>query len=442
MKTISPLSHTLLLSALAFGMAPVEAANWLMLQGTEPAGSAERAHVWGFIQPEYQFTDGTELKAGPWSGQDAAFNQIGPDLDSASTFNLRRARLGVRGTALPIDSKINYFLLAELGNNIITSEGSGFAALSDASVTLNYIPGARLRVGQFKYPGSEEGMQAIHTFDYINFTNASNYLLLERFFDKDGSVASATDANKMNGSGGAFRDIGLQLFDSFQVGEWDHSYAVMVGNGNGLNRNDNNDAKDLYLYWSSEWIFGGQGPRREGLKLFSWYQDGERTLRAGPTQTKQDFDRTRWGLGGTFRKGPYRVTGEYIAADGMIFAGTDGGAVPGSLNNAGTSVAGFNVETEEKGDGWYLDLGYRVLPDVELNLRYDRLNRGTEVAANERQFETWTLGGQYFFNKKVRLIANYEMRSAEAPGLPASHAANQILDNMDDRFSLQVLAIF
>ena len=29
----------------------VEAANWLMLQGTEPEATAGRAKVWGFIQP-------------------------------------------------------------------------------------------------------------------------------------------------------------------------------------------------------------------------------------------------------------------------------------------------------------------------------------------------------------------------------------------------------
>ena len=33
-----------------------QSANWLMLQGTEAAkqGQAPRAHVWGFIQAQYQ----------------------------------------------------------------------------------------------------------------------------------------------------------------------------------------------------------------------------------------------------------------------------------------------------------------------------------------------------------------------------------------------------
>ena len=52
--------------------------------------------------------------------QKAVFNQIGPDLTSSSTFNIRRARVGARGANFPIDSKTNYFLLLEAGNNGIT----------------------------------------------------------------------------------------------------------------------------------------------------------------------------------------------------------------------------------------------------------------------------------------------------------------------------------
>ncbi len=426
--------------------AHAEAANWLMLQGTERAGAAPRAKVWGFIQPEFQSTAGTKLKAGPWKGQEAVFNVIGPDLDSNEIFQLRRARIGVRGTGFGLDSGVNYFILAELGNNGITRLGSsGAVKLTDASVTFNYIPHARIRVGQFKYPGSEEGLQAIHVFNYINFTNITNQQLLERFFDEDGSRPAVTpgQANDPNGAIGAFRDIGVQVFDTFAMDGWEHSYAVMVGNGNGIDRGDNDDNKDLYLYWSSERVFGGKGPRRQGWKLFAWYQDGKRTLRyAKGTAKKQEFDRTRWGLGTTYLKGKWRGAAEYIKADGMIFNGTDGAAVPGSLNNAGTRYASWNLLPDDEADGWYLDVGYKVSPQLELDLRYDIEHRGTRTRNGQRDLETWTLGAQWFFNKKARFIANYEIRAMEAPGLPSSATANRILDSMDDRLSLQLLAIF
>ncbi len=446
-----------------------QAVNWLKMQGTEPPGSAARARVWGFIQPEYQSTEGTELKGGGWSGQKAIFNQSRPDLKTNSSFNIIRTRIGARGTGFPLDSKVNYFFLAEFGNNGITRQGGGSVKLTDASVTLNHIKGMRVRVGMFKTPGSEEGLQAIHVFDYINFTNGANQLLLERFFDGDGSQDGTTDyVNKPNGPVSAFRDVGIQLFDWFYTGNWEHTYAVMVGNGNGITRGDNDDNRELYVYWASELMFPGTSPfpsashvappvwsadqhgprgaRYQTWKLYGWYQDGKRTL------TKENpgvYDRTRYGVGTTLRKGRIRAAAEYIVADGMIFSGTDGGALPGAANNAGTRYADFNVTTNGEADAWYVDFGYLVHPKLELDIRYDTLNRNTQSAALERKFSTLTFGAQYFFNKKSRFLINYEVRDAEAPridgsGLPAAQiqGAKDVLDSIDNRISAQMLIIF
>lgn len=419
----------------------VIASDWLSLQGLEGKKMEKNMKIWGFIQPEFSATDGTDLKAGPWSGQEAVFNQIGPDNDSNSSFNIRRARLGIRGQ---FDyNKVNYFLLSEFGNNGITRDDG--AQLTDASVTLNYIPNAHIRIGQFKTPGSEEGLKAIHVFDYNSFTNPTNQLLLERHFDEDGSRTGTTAdvTNPLTGPVGAFRDIGVQVFNTFKKGDREFSYAAMIGNGNGINRGDNNSSKDLHLYAATEKVYKGKGGRRQGLKLFGWHQEGKRTLKfVDGVAGNQDFDRKRYGVGTTYRKGKLRLGAEYIKADGMIFNGTDGAAVAGSLNNAGTQLASFNVLENGKADGYYLDAGYKVTPKLELDIRYDQLNRGTETTAGERKFNTLTLGGQYFFNKKTRLIANYEFRSAEAPNLPSTAGPNQILDGLDDKVSLQVLSVF
>lgn len=427
-----------LLAGLSLMTTNSHASNWLMLQGTEPVNSSVRAKVWGFVQPEYQSMSGTELQAGPWAGQPMSPNLVKPDNKSKAAFNIRRARIGVRGTGFPLDPDVNYFLLAELGNNGITIPPSGGGAqVSDASVTFNQIDGARIRIGQFKTPGSEEGLQAIHVFNYVNFTSVTDQLLLERFTNGDGSDTQS--ANGQNGSVGAFRDIGLQVFDSFKVDNWEHSYAIMYGNGNGIGRSDNNDDKDTYVYWSSELIYGGKGGRRDGLKMFAWNHSGKRTLTAAGAG---DYDRDRNGLGITYRDGKYRAAAEYITADGMIFNGSDGGAVPGSRNNADTATASLNILTEGEADGYYLDFGYKVLPKLELDLRYDVLNRGTETVNGERQFDTVTLGAQYFFNKKSRMTVNYELRNQDAPGFPDTAPPNLIADGLDDRLSLQWLVIF
>ncbi|MBN2865367.1 MAG: porin [Thiotrichales bacterium] len=433
LKKSNTIKKTAILLALAGALVSqsVQAANWLMIQGTEPADQAPRAKVWGFVQIDYQKTDDTKLKAGPGAGESAAFNQLAPQLDTSQGFNARRARLAIRGANFPLDNKVNYFLMAELGNNGITTGGKASQGqLTDASVTLNHIPGARVRLGLFKTPGSEEGLKAIPVFNYVNFTNVTDRLLLERTFDN-----SAGDTGR-NGPVGAFRDTGVQVFDAFRKGEWEHSYALMVGNGGGLAMTDKDSDLDLYGYLSTEKIFGdSKGPRRHGMKFFAWMQDGKRTIDDTSGNTRK-----RSGLGSTYFDGKYRLAAEYIMANGMIYNGTTAARTP---DNGGT----FSVLKDQKSNGYYLDLGYRVKPNLELNVRYDRLNNATDAngdggAAAERQFTTTTLGGQYFFNKKTSVRLNYEIRDAKAPNLDSTAAANVILSGLDNRVSAQVMMIF
>ena len=429
------LKKTAILLALtgAFASQSAQATNWLMLQGTEADHQAPRAKVWGFVQGEYQSTDNTLLKAGPGAGTEAAFNQLAPQLTTSQGFNIRRARIGVRGANFPLDNKTNYFILAEFGNNGITTGGNASQGqLTDASVTFNHIPGARVRAGLFKTPGSEESFQGIATFNYINFTNVTDRLMIERTFDN-----SSGDTER-NGPVGAVRDTGIQVFDAFRMGEWEHSYAVMLGNGGGLATTNQDNDLDLYLYAATEKVFGtSKGPRRHGMKFYAWTHDGKRTI-----DGTSGHKRTRSGLGTTYFDGKYRLAAEYITADGMIYGGTTGARTPA---NGGT----FVVQTDQKADGYYVDLGYRALPNLELNARYDLLNSGTATDAasgtgndKERQFVTTTLGAQYFFNKKTSVRVNYEIRSIEAPNAPAAAGVHDILDGIDNRVSAGFTMVF
>ncbi len=414
----------LLALAGALGSQSVQAANWLMLQGTEADHKAPRAKVWGFVQAEYQQTDNTLLKAGPGVGTEAAFNQLAPQLTSSQGFNIKRARIGVRGANFPLDNKTNYFLLAELGNNGITTGGNASQGqLTDASVTFNHIPGARVRAGLFKTPGSEESFQAAAVFNYVNFTSATDRLLIERpFTNSSGDTARS-------GPVSAVRDTGLQVFDAFRMGEWEHTYAVMVGNGGGLATTNQDNDLDTYAYVSTEKVFGSsKGGRRHGMKFYAWNHDGKRTI-----DGTSGHKRTRSGLGTTYFDGKYRLAAEYIQADGMIYGGTSGARTPA---NGGT----FSVQVDEKANGYHVDLGYRVIPNLELNARYDVLNSGTEVADNLREFTTTTLGAQYFFNKKTSVRANYEMRDIDAPN--SNDTVNTIVDSIDNRLSASITMMF
>jgi hypothetical protein len=422
----------------------VEAANWLMLQGTERSAAAGRAKIWGFIQAQYQKDSSDECTDPACGGAADGYvpaKLIGPNLNDQEAFNVNRARIGIRGTGMPIDPNVNYFILAEFGNNGITAANNGSAHITDASITLNHFKGARIRAGLFKTPGFEEGLQAIHVFDYINFTTVGNQLMLER---RPGPtdvflVPAETPNADMSGYStpvGAFRDVGIQVFDAFKTGSWETSYAIMYGNGNGMNFGDNDDNKDLYLYLSTEQVYGGKGGRRQGLKLFAWSQKGTRTNIYDKTQEE---DRTRTGIGVKYLKKPFRVSAEYLEGEGMIFQGQHR---PGP-NPPGTVVNFNGVFNDLEASGYYVDFGYYI-PGTkwELDLRYDSYTRDenhqTSVDGDESTYVTTTVGAQYHINKKTRINMDYASRSFESD----TNAVDYNLEGVKGRLAIQLTHIF
>lgn len=436
----SALIGFLVLSANSFG------ANWLTLQGTEPEGAEQLAKVWGFIQVQYQDDASDPNGAGGYIPP----KLIAPNWQSQSAFNINRARIGVRGVAMPLDQKINYFVLVEVGNNAITEPENSVTKATDASVTFNHIKGARVRAGLFKYPSGEESMAAIHVHDYINFSWVSGQMLLERFpngtytpNNPPQPIPPEIPFNGFDRGVGAYRDVGVQVFDWFNVGNnWELSYAVMTGNGNGLNFSDNDDNKDLYALVTAEKVFGGKGPRRQGLKFFAWSQSGIRTadLTNDDTFNPVEYDRDRYGFGFKYLRNGLRATVEYMAGEGMIWQAPHNpsfGIGPGQGNPAAPGNGAF-----AEGQGYYVEGGWRIPKSRwELDLRYDEYNR-LDGDRFQIDFKRTTLGAQYFFNPRVRLAINYEIREGNAPNFPAGAGPNGNVDGIDNRIALQVTAIW
>jgi hypothetical protein len=256
----------------------------------------------------------------------------------------------------------------------------------------------------------------------------------------------------------AFRDVGVQIFDAFTTGSWEHSYAVMYGNGNGMNLGDNDDNKDLYLYLSTELVMGGKGPRREGLKIFAWNQDGKRTFdrTVDGVFNPKEYNRKRRGAGIKYLKKPFRATVEYMEGKGMIFVGPDKpsydqNGTPGeSLPTPQPGPGGDGVDGEAS--GYYLDLGWYIPKSSwELDLRYDVYNRlegdtGHKFGSLESEWKATTVGVQYHFNKKTRFTLNYTARDVKTPGFNPTTAAaptpNKNMESIDDRLGLQLTHIF
>lgn len=462
-KRIRSTAVAAVLAAGLGGASAAQASNWILLQGTEPFGKAHTLQMWGFLQPTFRQIDDSDKIEHPGGidGYRPIFNTLGPDRASNQSFSLFRARLGARGVMHPVNDKINYFFLAEFGQNGITRlddrDGSVSPKLTDASVTFRHFagggsedpwePGVSFRFGQFKMPLADEGSRGIMSFDYINFSEVTRQQVLERYVRANSGGRSGFD-----GSISAFRDIGVQLFDEIKLTDnWEATWAAAVGNGNGINRLDNDNNLDLYLRAQAAYVFDGVrrgGPRREDIKLFAWAQRGERRFDDngdGIYQSgEQDFERNRQGVGFHVYKQPYRFSGEYIWGNGMVFNGAAPPVSDPSFGGSATPQIAPGKDNEF--DGWYVEGGYFPIPNkLGLQARYDVLNRlsGTSdsySSADERKFETVTLGLQYWDHPaKGQWSLNYRIRDLSAPD---NDVADKVGESMGNEIGLQYFMLF
>lgn len=448
-------------------------ADWLMLQGTERPNAKHR--FWGFVQPAYtrDLSDNLSGLTGGFAvnnGLRTAKNSVAPWFDEDSEFHIRRARFGWRGR---VNKKINYFTFFEVAPNLLTFDPFGdrarYIALDHMSLTFNHIKGARIRAGLFKTPGPEESFNAIHTLDYIEFTDFIAREQLERFTTGAARLAGSgsspsmgTPTNNAYGFSGV-RDWGVQIFDRFKGKKWNYSYAVMLGRGEGIHETSDSDGNlDLYLYASTDYnLPGGKGPFKNGVKFYTWYQGGKREFETDTTGT--EFDRKRYGFGmkalGKLFGGKYkhRVGFEVLFADGMLFFAPAGGVAEGNLGNGNLQ---FAAEDGNKSRGVSLDYGFYLNRKWDFGIRYARHDLLHERNANinpgnERIFKEVTLGVNYRFNRKTRLSLNYTFREIEAPnaytatgGFNATQASvttsnvSRIVNSTDDRIALQLTWLF
>jgi hypothetical protein len=395
------------------------AADWPMLQGTEPGAEPEPIRPWGFVHvlgegivagPPVEGLTSEALA--PFEGERAAFNRVGTGTATAS-FTIRRARLGLRGAMPKTDGRVAYLVAAELGDNAITRMDP--VVLTDASVTFSYVPGARLRVGQFKLPLAEEALEMNPmAAEFVNFTAATAQLLAE-----NPSVAGA-----YTGGAYAFRDVGAQVFDGFAVGGGSLSYAVMVSNGR-MGAVDTDDAKDVTgrVAWAPL-VWGEPGdPRREELSFFGFWQQGRRDIDG------DDVNRIRRGGGAQLEKAGWHVRAEVIQASGAIESGSNPPfpGQPVQVAAEGLAIGGYGFVHYQPG---LLGGG----------LRYDELRRRTDSDADLRVFRTVTADLQLEITPRIRLLADYEKRWLLAPD--GSEDARTIASTMGDRVSVQAGAVF
>ena len=400
-----------------------------MIQGTQKS-TATQHDLWGFGQLKYTHNKGNIYEVNGINTTPFSLNK--PDLQKQETFIPARLRVGLRGR-LDDENKINYFILTEFGENGITNP-IGYrqnSYLTDLSVTLRYLP-VNIRIGQFKYPGSEEGWMAKFVSPFIQFTTLSDQLMLERYISV-ASVNNTTYLGEPAHSVGAYRDSGIEFFQKIDLENSDTiSYAYMIGLGAGIQMQNVNDSHPThYLYLAYEKLLGNiKGYNTESFKLFGWYQKGKRKL------LDDMYDRTRYGIGLTYYDGLLRVESEYMWGKGMIFTGAkDTNPVPSN------EIWQFAIEADDdnKADGYYIAATYNLTSHMEAMARYDEYRRMKNVSAKERVFKNTTIGFSYKFESMNRIDFNYTFAKGYAPH---NTVAQSILDNSGDIARVQLTWIY
>ena len=418
-------ARVLIVCGLTIGIAlPVNAANWFKLRGTEPGGTAHTLQLWGFLQPTFVKDNSDEIDgavggASAMNGDKLVQGTIPPDRTSQKSFFMRRARIGIRGTMLPINNDIDYFILTEWGQNGVTRADGG-ATLLDASVTFNQFSrgldddglqklGARVRVGQFLFSQTSESLshstpgRRVHVF----MPESTFQLALRRLASDNARSNWPEDEVPVN----AARDIGVEVFDwvefkdpVFGGGPLEFTYSAALGNGTTIGELNRDDNFRRYYWLSIAKLWDDtRGPRRHDVQLYGFYQKGDIEFnddvdnngvsdRAVPAElhpwdlsfgpgscgnrvckngNEDDYEQKYYGIGIEYFDKPFdplgqiRFNAEWQRQEGLIF---DGAQSPSSAvhdNNGGFESIlydddGFTGANggERQSTGWYVDGGY------------------------------------------------------------------------------------
>lgn len=262
-------------------------------------------------------------------------------------FDTRRARLDFKGA---ITNKWDYELYVEF---------AGTPALVDGYTTYKFADFLKVSAGQFKIPFSIESL-----------TSDSQLELIDRSQVEEALTSRAKDVLGNNNG----RDIGAQISGSFAKlnDSYLFDYTFSVLNGNGVNKADNNQDKDVSGRFTVHPV--------SNLSVSYDFYHG-RDIYGASTATQL---RNRQGFDARYVDGPLSLTAEY-----------DKG-VDGAIHR----------------DGWYGQAAYFLIPKkLQLAAKYDTYDSNTVVYTDR---STWYIGGiNYFFNPWTKLYLDYTYKREE-----------------------------
>ncbi|VAX31650.1 hypothetical protein MNBD_NITROSPIRAE01-1984 [hydrothermal vent metagenome] len=160
--------------------------------------------------------DQFQMKFGAWIQFQHAYidDENGPN---SSTFKLAKGRL--RWSGYMYSPQFGYVIQLEVADpNNPKNNGSKETALKDFAIDIKHYENVRVRIGQFKVPFNRQQMAFFGDLQFVDTSLASK----------------AFNANQNNA-----RDIGLMMSGAHNDGKL--QYFVGLFNGNGINKEDDND---------------------------------------------------------------------------------------------------------------------------------------------------------------------------------------------------------
>ncbi len=274
------------------------------------------------------------------------------DTTKIDGFDIRRARLDFRGDVAP---KIGYRLQLEL---------AGAPRILDATIVYKPYDWLNINLGQSKL-----------TFCYDNFQSPFNMFTISRT-QIDNAMAFRSGDLYGDQQG---RDIGAWLTGKINAGKEDKKrpiidYTIGVYNGAGINKPDNNQAKNI----------GGSlgiSPVKD-LWLFSRYYAGKTQTLANPGV---DVKVQRTGGNITYKYKNFIFDGEYLF---------------GSEESDSLSLLERN--------GYFITVGYSPIKDkIQVVARIDNYDKDLNTALNISNM--YVFGASYFFTKNTRIQIEYDV---------------------------------
>ena len=273
--------------------------------------------------------------------------------DEENSFNLRLARVSLEGRILD-----DFYWKTQMQINGNTSSLGSSPQLVDYFVEWQRLKCLNVKIGQFKRPFTFEN--PMHPISQGFMSYSQNVTKLSGMSDRTGEHAS-------NG-----RDIGLQIQGDFlknYSGRYLLHYQLGVFNGEGINRKDADNRKDII---GGMWVMPVQGLR---IGAFGW--TGSRVIDGKSTE------KNRYALSAEYASDDWTIRSEYIHSQGF----------------------GSNREDGDKADGFYaLCIAPVIKNKLHVKARYDLYRKRKDWATSKTLYE---IGADYMFNKNLQINLEY-----------------------------------